>query len=124
MSAWLHPRKPEWDRQHRGEVSLATVAAWPKREVLWIDARAPEIFEKGHIPDARNLASAVWDSQVEAVLQVWKPELRVVVYCDGHGCGASREVAARLKSELGFTTVYVLNGGWDAWRMQYPEAGQ
>lgn len=117
LSVLLHPLKPEWERT--GDVSLATTAAWT--DVLWVDARGPAAFSKGHIAAAQNLTPAAWDSQVESVLQVWKPGMRVVVYCDGHGCEASHEVAARLKTELGFENVHVLTGGWDAWRKQNPE---
>jgi rhodanese-related sulfurtransferase len=124
LSMWLHPRKPQWRGQDGGDVMLSTVAAWPEREVLWVDARTPEVFDRGHIPGARNLAPGTWDSQIELVLQAWKPGLRVVVYCDGHGCAASNEVAARLRSELDFKSVYVLTGGWDAWRTQHLEGGR
>jgi rhodanese-related sulfurtransferase len=124
LSVWLHPNKPQWQRQDGGDVLLSTVAAWPEREVLWVDARTPEVFARDHIPGAINLAPGTWDSQVESVLQVWNPGLRVVVYCDGHGCAASSDVAARLKSELDFKIVYVLAGGWDAWRAQNPEGGR
>jgi len=117
LSAWLHPLKPEWERT--GDVSLATVAAWT--DVLWVDARASEAFAKGHIPDAQNLTTAAWESQVEAVVVAWKPGMRVVVYCDGKGCEASHEVAARLKTELGFESVHVLIGGWEAWSKQHLE---
>ena len=120
LSAWLHPRKPEWQRT--GDVSLATTAAWT--DVLWVDARSPETFAKGHIPDAKNLTPAAWESLVESIVEVWKPGMRVVVYCDGHGCEASHEVAARLKAELGLENVHVLTGGWDAWRAQHPEVSR
>jgi rhodanese-related sulfurtransferase len=117
LAAWLHPRKPSWGR--KGEVALVAVAKWS--DVLWIDARPPAAFTERHVPDAVNLTPASWNSQLESVLQVWKPGMRVVVYCDGHGCEASYEVAARLKAELGFKNVHVLTGGWDAWLRQHPE---
>lgn len=120
LVAWLHPRKPSWER--KGEVSLADVASWS--EVLWIDARPPASFTEGHVPSAVNLTPTAWESQLEPFLHAWKPEMRVVVYCDGNGCEASHEVAARLKAELGFGNVHVLTGGWEAWRKQHSEAGR
>ena len=111
LSVWLHPRGPSWVRT--GEITLAVVRQWP--EVLWVDARGAAAYEHEHVPGALNLSAGSWEKQIGDVVVAWKPELRVVVYCDGHGCQASREVAQRLRDELGLTEVYVLTGGWDAW---------
>ncbi len=112
LSAWLHPRKPSWERT--GEVALSTVAGWA--DVLWIDARPATAYSEAHVPGALNLPSGAWESHIETVLIAWAPERRVVVYCDGHSCRASHEVAARMRTELGLENVHVLTGGWDAWR--------
>ncbi len=111
LSAWLHPHRPSWERA--GDVTLAVVKGWPA--VLWVDARSAATYDRDHVPGALNLSPGSWDSQVEAVVSAWDPDKRVVVYCDGHGCQASREVAQRLRAELGFNEIYVLTGGWDAW---------
>ena len=111
LSVWLHPRGPSWVRT--GEVTLAVVRHWP--EVLWVDARGAAAYEREHVPGALNLSAGAWEQQVGNVVAAWKPELRVVVYCDGHLCQASREVAQRLRDELGLTEVHVLTGGWDTW---------
>jgi 3-mercaptopyruvate sulfurtransferase SseA len=49
----------------------------------------------------------------------WTPQVRVVVYCDGQGCDASRDVARRLQKELSLHKVFVLKGGWDAWAKRH-----
>ncbi|MBI4023445.1 MAG: hypothetical protein HY360_00595 [Verrucomicrobia bacterium] len=41
------------------------------------------------------------------------------IYCGGQECQASRQVAGRLR-ESGIEPVYVLKGGWDAWRKAHP----
>ena len=46
------------------------------------------------------------------------PIRRVVVYCDGGGCEASRHVADRLRDKLGMKSVFVLKGGWPAWQRE------
>lgn len=120
MAAWLHPRKPS--KEPEIAVALAEIATWP--DVLWIDARPAETFAKGHVPGAVNLAPAHWESQIETVLTDWRPGIRVVVYCDGHTCQASHEVARRLRGEFGLENVHVLAGGWEAWRQREKESGR
>jgi len=83
---------------------------------LWIDARPEEEFRAGHIPDALPLNTEQWDSQLPGVLDHWRPERKLVVYCSKKTCGASREVARRLRDEVGLKNVYVLDGGWEAWQ--------
>ena len=111
LSVWLNPHRPVWDRV--GEVTLAEVRGWPA--VMWIDARAADVYARDHVLGALNLTLGSWEAQVGEVIAAWAPERRVVVYCDGHGCQISREVAQRLRAEMGLTEVYVLTGGWDAW---------
>ena len=57
-----------------------------------------------------------WDALVPEFLNVWDPEKAVVVYCDGGGCEASHDVANRLRRDFAIETVYVLKGGYPAWR--------
>jgi rhodanese-related sulfurtransferase len=111
FSAWLHPHRPSWHRE--GEVGAAMVSHWS--DALWVDARSAEVYAQRHVPGALNLSAGSWESEIGAVLGVWSPGRRIVVYCDGHGCQASHEVAQRLRAELGLTDVYVLTGGWNAW---------
>jgi len=40
----------------------------------------------------------------------------VMVYCNSRKCHASEEVAHRLREEVGLRPVYVLRGGWEAWK--------
>ena len=50
------------------------------------------------------------------MLAVWSPEKRVVVYCGSESCGSSREVARRLRNDAQLKNVFVLEGGWEAWK--------
>ncbi len=97
-----------------GEVNLSIVSGWPE-SVLWVDARTPDTFEKKHISRAVNLSMEGFDGQMLDFLDVWQPGQKVVVYCDSRQCGASKEVASRLREEMGIENVYVLKGGWQEW---------
>jgi rhodanese-related sulfurtransferase len=113
ISVWLHPHGPTWVRT--GDITVAVARAWS--DVLWVDARAASAYQHAHVPGALNLSPGSWDEQVGDFVAAWSPGRRVVVYCDGHGCQASREVAQRLHDELGLKeNVHVLTGGWDAWK--------
>lgn len=97
-----------------GEVDLATALSWSR--VLWVDARAPELFEQEHIPGAVPLSEERWEEDLVALFDEWKPEAKTVVYCDSATCDTSKQIAARLRREVGLENVYFLHGGWDAWQ--------
>jgi rhodanese-related sulfurtransferase len=82
---------------------------------MWIDARPDAEFEHEHIPGAIQLNEDRYNELLPQMLQGWSPEKKVVVYCSSEACGASREVARRLRNEAGLTNVFVLEGGWEAW---------
>jgi rhodanese-related sulfurtransferase len=82
---------------------------------LWLDARPDAEFEHEHVPGAIQLNEDRFNELLPQMLQVWSPQRKVVVYCSSQACGASREVARRLRNEAGLTNVFVLEGGWEAW---------
>lgn len=112
MAAWMVPMEPI----EEGEISLES-ALKRRPQPLWIDARsAPEYLEE-HVPGALALNEADWSALVPGVLKFWEPGQTAVVYCDAAGGQASREVAARLR-EFHLGPVYVLRGGWKAWKQK------
>lgn len=115
-AAIWHPRRPHWisDRAVE-EIDLATVRRWPAG-VLWIDARPGAMYHREHIPDARHLPLEEWEERIDGVLDAWRREIPTVVYCAGGDCDASREVALRLKRDAQMDNVFVLKGGWEAWK--------
>lgn len=76
-----------------------------------IDVRTPEEFAQGFIKNAININwnAGNFENQVSK-LNKTKP---VYVYCLAGGRSAS---AASKLNELGFTTIYDLKGGMNAWR--------
>src|SRR6202012_5384223 len=77
---------------------------------LVIDLRSKELYDAGHIVDARNVPGREIESQVDA-LKKWRDK-NVITYCDSGANGAS---AARTLTKLGFTKVFNLQGGLNAW---------
>lgn len=116
LNAWLNPLRPAWNPMQldEGEVSFAQLSEWTDDYVL-VDARSPEAYEEGHIPEAINLYAGAFDDQVIGLLEVWNPEHAVVVYCDSRQCDASEELAKRLRDDFQMDQIYVLKGGWQGW---------
>jgi rhodanese-related sulfurtransferase len=77
---------------------------------LVIDLRGKELYDAGHITDARNVPAAEIESQADS-LKKWR-EKTVITYCDSGVNGAS---SARTLAKLGFTKVFNLQGGLNAW---------
>jgi rhodanese-related sulfurtransferase len=77
---------------------------------LVIDLRSKELYDAGHIVDARNVPVAELESQADA-LKKWRDK-SVITYCDSGANGAG---AARSLMKLGFTKVFNLHGGLNAW---------
>jgi len=83
--------------------------------VIWVDARPDNEFERDHIPGAILLNEDRWNELLPQFLGQWSPEKQVVVYCSAQSCNASREVAKRLREEAQLKNVFVLGGGWEEW---------
>jgi rhodanese-related sulfurtransferase len=116
LTAAFHPRRAAWarDKLLPGEVELQTVLAWGS-DVLWVDARSLKDYEAEHVPGAILLNLEDWEQLFPRFVDQWRPEQKVVVYCSSTSCELSHEVAERLKAN-GISPVYVLKGGWEAWK--------
>jgi rhodanese-related sulfurtransferase len=77
---------------------------------LVLDLRNKQAFDAGHIGDARNVPAAELESQADA-LKKWRDK-NVITYDDSGTGGAG---AARTLTKLGFTKVFSLQGGLNAW---------
>ena len=114
----FHKKAPPWskDTLGEGEVDSATVANWAN-EPLWVDARSEAAFESAHIPGAVLLNEDSWESLLPHFLEILPLEpTHIVVYCSSRQCNASKAIAERLRNELGLESVYILKGGWEAWK--------
>ena len=77
---------------------------------LVIDLRSKELYDAGHIVDARNVPVGEIEAQAD-ILKKWRDK-NVITYCDSGTDGAG---AARTLMKLGFTKVFNLPGGLNAW---------
>lgn len=121
----FHPRAPAWYLTsaplREDEVSLEKIHSDWHDEVLWIDARPREQYEKAHIPGALLLNEYERDALlIEHIAVLQEPKKPVVVYCDGPACQASRKMREFLKENLAMPDVWVLQGGWKAWLAAQP----
>lgn len=91
-------------------LSSAQAVRLMNQGALVIDLRSKESYEAGHIVEARNVPAAELASQAET-LKKWR-EKNVITYCD---TGANGAGAARTLTKLGFTKVFNLQGGLNAW---------
>lgn len=84
--------------------------------IFWIDARSREAYEKEHVPGARLLNMQEFDALLPELFDdLSRNEWPIVVYCDSQQCDLSHQVAERLDA-LGLQEIYVLKGGWPAWK--------
>ena len=91
-------------------LSTMQVVRLMNQGALVIDLRGKELYDAGHIGDARNVPVAELASQAET-LKKWRDK-SVITYCDSGANGAS---GARTLMKLGFTKVFSLQGGLNAW---------
>lgn len=87
------------------------IALESRENILVIDTRSPEAFQKAHIPGAINIPHRMMS---EATTKQLDPTALVVTYCDGIGCNASTKGALNM-AKLGFR-VKELIGGMDWWK--------
>jgi len=117
LAAWLHPAAPHWGWTRPAVARISLVEASKSGSpVVWVDARSDPAFREDRIPGAVPLNEDRWESLIGGFIAVWRPGLRVVVYCDSQECDASQHVALRLRRELSIDEVYVLSGGWSEWQ--------
>lgn len=83
--------------------------------ILWVDAREREAYVDGHIPSAVLLNETEFETGLPLLLDQWHPGQTIIAYCGTEQCDASAHVAKRLK-EAGIEDVFILQGGWDAWK--------
>ena len=87
------------------------VAMKSGENVLVVDARSPEAYQKEHVPGAVNIPHR--KMTVETTENLDRTAL-VVIYCDGIGCNASTKGAINM-TKLGFR-VKDLIGGLNWWK--------
>ncbi len=80
------------------------------KDVTVLDIRDPQSYANGHIEAAIHIEQIDVESFVDE-----QPKDKTLVICCYHG--NSSQSAAAFFAEKGFTDVYSLDGGFEAWRM-------
>lgn len=84
-------------------------------DVFFVDARNRDEFLVGHIPGAFQVApDAFFGGQYPSALDEIPKASKVVVYCGGGSCDASKLVALRFR-EAGYADVVVYMEGFTGW---------
>ncbi|MBT3299407.1 MAG: rhodanese-like domain-containing protein [Candidatus Marinimicrobia bacterium] len=83
-----------------------------ENNIPFVDARANEYYEQGHIPHAMP------SDDVETLVEKLDEKVGLfnpfVVYCSDDDCGSSEALASQLQDE-GFMNILVFKGGWKEW---------
>lgn len=87
---------------------------WQQKGAVLVDIRDPQSFRAGHTDGAFHLTN----DTVNAFMDQTDYEQPVMVMCyHGH----SSQGAAQYLLNVGYETVYSINGGFDAWLRNYPD---
>jgi rhodanese-related sulfurtransferase len=97
-------------------VDVGTARGWGAN-VIWIDARPSNEFDRDHVPGAVSLNEDRWSEGLSQFLATqWAPEKKIVVYCSAASCNLAEDVARRLREEAKLPNeIRILKGGWEAW---------
>ncbi len=81
-----------------------------EQELVLLDVREGEEFQRGHLPDAMLIPRGVLEGQAPQLLQ--NPDAEIIVYC---GSGMRSALACDVMQQMGYTNVHSMTGGFRAW---------
>lgn len=84
-----------------------------KQATTLADMRDESYYKQSHIPGAVHLDN----TSVQEFIETADPDKPLIIYCYH---GNSSLSAAQFLCEKGFDDVYSMDGGFEAWRQQYP----
>jgi len=83
--------------------------------VVFLDARIDEEFKAGHVPQAFQLTSAMFNTPAaDDAMKALDPAQPIVIYCGGGDCDASKNLAILLQG-AGYTRIHIFEAGFPAW---------
>ena len=83
-----------------------------EENTLFVDARAEEFYEDGHIPNA--ICFDDFDLLVEKLENTIGMDDQFIVYCSDSDCGSSEDLSYELQSH-GYNNILLFKGGWKEW---------
>nr|WP_314266570.1 thiosulfate sulfurtransferase GlpE [uncultured Moellerella sp.] len=88
---------------------------WSSKTAILVDIRDPQSFRAGHATGAFHLTN----DSINAFIEQYDYEQPIMVMCyHGH----SSQGVAQYLINIGFETIYSINGGFEAWKREYPQA--
>ena len=93
------------------EVSVQEVDALPAGAATIIDVREASEWEQGHLPGAQHVSKSYIEQQIEGAVP--DRDAPVILYCAG---GIRSLFAAQTLTQMGYTDVASLSGGFQAWK--------
>jgi len=78
---------------------------------LFLDVREPDEWQEGHLPGAYHIPRGNLESRIEALVP--DREHEIVIYC---ASGARSAFAAKSLTEMGYTSVSSMAGGFSDWK--------
>ena len=83
-------------------------------DVLIVDARSPELYERSHIVGAVSLPMVDVEAMLPDFMASVPKNRSMIIYCSGFGCPDSFDLGVRLLEE-GYQDVRVFEGGLPEW---------
>jgi len=94
------------------EINLDIAKNLFQNNMLFIDARAKQYYDDGHIPE--SICNDDLDDLINEIENRISLDAGFVVYCSDDECGSSEELAISLQ-EQGFMNIFLFKGGWKQW---------
>jgi rhodanese-related sulfurtransferase len=91
--------------------------AYERGSALFIDARDPDFYHRGHIPGAINLPVGDYELVFPELEEELMAASRVITYCDSVSCDTSVELCEKLLF-AGLDRVEIFPGGIEQWKDQ------
>lgn len=84
------------------------------QNIVIVDARSSEAYEKGHIGNALNIHPYDDENVYYGKLVALPTDKLIIIYCDGGDCDLSHHVANDL-IKFNFKNILLYVGGWEEW---------
>lgn len=98
-------------------VTLAdALTSYYESNTLFLDVRMAKYYNYGHIKNALNLPPNSAQDPDGKIIEKLKAASKVIIYCNGVGCGSAFN-AARSLQKLGLNNTLVYSEGWPEWRI-------
>lgn len=93
---------------------IDALAHLSKPDSHFLDIRDASTHDAAHIPGSQHMN----DGSVQSILDATPPNATVIVYCYH---GNSSLMAAAWLEERGYSNVFSMSGGFEAWRTEHPD---